>query len=332
MPVKSSKKKSEKRAVDGKDSFAAYQQMFLIRTAEERLAAYYLANKVMSFVHFYTGQEAVAVGVARSLKTRDKMLGNHRSHGHYLAKGGDLRAMVRELLGKEGGSSRGKGGSMHMIDSAVGFVGSTPILGSVVPLSTGVAFAQKYRKEKNVTVCFYGDGASEEGVVYESYNLAGLFKLPVLFVIENNLFSVNSSLDERRSPGYDIGTIVKGFGVRYTQADGNDYQDVRQKSAELVEYIRSGAGPAVLECVTYRHRAHSAPIFDESCRKEDTLEARASQDSLARLRQEVLGSKITEKKIMQTERAIEKQVDDTIAAAAKAGYPNPKTVTTDLYV
>src|SRR3989344_2449233 len=194
----------------------AYKKMLLMRLAEQEIANLYLQNKIMSFVHFYVGQEAVAVGVCDALKKDDKVLGNHRSHGHYLAKGGDLKKMVCELLGKENGLAHGKGGSMHMIDRSINFVGSTPILGSVVPLACGVAFEQKYRKKKEVTVAFLGDGAFEEGVVYETLNLAGLFKLPLLIVVENNLYSVSSPIKDRRAEGHSAKRIVEGFGARYS--------------------------------------------------------------------------------------------------------------------
>jgi len=174
------------------DLLQAYKKMFLIRTVEEEIAALYLKEKIMSFVHFYVGQEAVAVGVCDALGANDKVLGNHRSHGHYLAKGGDLKRMVCELLGKEAGLAHGKGGSMHMMDKSVNFTGTTPILGSVVPLACGTAFAQKYQKTGGIAVAFFGDGAFEEGVVYETLNLAALF-------IERT----NDGFVERTTPRFD---------------------------------------------------------------------------------------------------------------------------------
>ncbi len=310
----------------------AYKKMFLIRTAEEKIAALYLKEKIMSFVHFYIGQEAVAVGVSDSIGPKDKMMGNHRSHGHYLAKGGNLRAMICELLGKAEGSSQGKGGSMHMIDKSVGFVGSTPILGSVVPLACGVAFEQKYRKKKDVTVAFLGDGAFEEGVVYETINLAGLYKLPLLLVVENNLFSVNSPLNDRRAKGHDPKTIVTGFGGAYALADGNDYKDVLKKASKLVQHVRSGKGPAVLECIAFRHMAHSAPIFDESSRVIDVIEKRQAQDSVLRLRKQVIKAGISEKIVATAENNIHDTVDTEIAYALKAPFPKKATLHTNLYV
>ena len=309
----------------------AYEKMFLIRTAEEKIADLYLKNKIMSFVHFYIGQEAVAVGVSESIGKNDKMMGNHRSHGHYLAKGGDLKRMICELLGKENGLARGKGGSMHMIDTSVNFIGSTPILGSIVPLANGVAFEQKYNKKKNVTAVFLGDGAFEEGVVYETLNLAGLFKLPLLIVLENNLYSVNTTLNDRRAEGHSVAKIVEGFGARYMKADGNDFRDVAAKAETLVDYLREGNGPTVLECITYRHMAHSAPIFDESCRQEDVLDVRKQRDSVARLRRELIKAGVSLKKLAALENKTSRYVDESIEFAQKSPYPKVETLHTDLY-
>lgn len=304
--------------------------MFFIRTAEQAIADLYLKNKIMSFVHFYVGQEAVAVGVCDALKKDDKVLGNHRSHGHYLAKGGDLNKMICELLGKENGLAHGKGGSMHMIDKSVNFVGTTPILGSVVPLSCGTAFEQKYSKKEGVTVAFFGDGAFEEGIVYETLNLAALFKLPLLLVVENNLFAVNSKLNDRRSPHYDIEKIVTGFGVNYVRADGNDYQDVFKKAKNLVEEVRMGV-PAVFECITYRHMAHSAPIFDEGYREEDVLEKRQEEDPIKKIKQVLLETGVLEQELTKIEDDTKKTVEESIKFAMDSKYPPKESLYTNLY-
>lgn len=308
----------------------AYKKMLLIRVAEQELVTVYLQNKIMSFVHFYVGQEAVAVGVCDALNKEDKVLGNHRSHGHYLAKGGDLKKMICELLGKENGSSRGKGGSMHMIDGSVNFIGSTPILGSVVPLACGTAFELKYNKKNNVAVAFFGDGAFEEGVVYETLNLAAFLKLPLLLVIENNLFAVNSKLKDRRSDMYDVEKIVTGFGVAYVKADGNDYQDVFGKAKKLVAEVRMGK-PAVLECITYRHMAHSGPIFEEGYREEDVAEKRQEKDPIKKMKQVLLDNGTPEKTLAVIEDDIKKIVLESIQFAMDSKYPCKETLYTDLY-
>lgn len=305
--------------------------MFLIRTVEEQIASYYLKNKIMSLVHLCIGQEAVAVGVCDALHKDDRVVGNHRSHGHYLAKGGNLKKMVCELFGKEYGSSHGKGGSMHLIDTSVNFIGSTPILSSAVPLSCGSAFEQMYHKKSAITVVFMGDGAFEEGGVYESLNLAVLLKLPLLFVLENNLRSINTRLWERRSSYHDTEKIVTGFGVQYMRSDGNDYLDVVTKVRELITKVRTGK-PALIECLTYRHMAHSGPSFEEETREEDMIEQRKEKDSVARMRRETLASGVSEDEINTTEEDIKKIVIDAIVFAEEAPFPRKESLYADLYV
>ena len=285
-------------------------------------------------VHFYVGQEAVGVGVCSQLELKDKVLSTHRSHGHYLAKGGNLKRMVCETIGRSNGAARGKGGSMHMIDKSVNFVGSTPLLGSAIPLAAGVAFEEKYNNKGGVVVGFMGDGASEEGVVYETYNLAALYELPLLLVIENNTWSVNSNIAERRGKKYDIGTIAKGFGLPYLRADGNDFKDVSQKAATLLAGIRAGGGPAVLECLTYRHMAHSTPLMDDKhgLRKEDTLERRLQRDSMKLMRSEMLSQGVAdETTIKQMEEAARKEVREAIEFAKASPYPQKEEMFTDVF-
>lgn len=310
----------------------AFKLMSLLRIAEEELAKLFLRNKIMSFVHFYVGQEAVAVGVSHALTASDRALGNHRSHGHYLAKGGNLRAMICEILGKAEGCAGGKGGSMHMIARAEGFTGSTPILGSITSIAAGSAFVQKQSRSKDVTVAYVGDGASEEGGFFETLNLAALFKLPLLIVVENNLYSVNSKLSDRRSASYNAGGIVRGFGVAYAKADGNDYVDVYSKANELLVGVRQG-NPAVLECVVYRHMAHSAPLFDDAqaYREEDLLERRLELDCLKKLTRQLMADGITEKQLSLIIDEIRGFVIAEIDYALSASYPDAEKLYSDVY-
>lgn len=306
--------------------------MVLLRIAEEEIAKLFLRDKIMSFVHFYVGQEAVAVGVSSALNPHDRALGNHRSHGHYLAKGGNLRRMVCEILGKAEGFAGGKGGSMHMIAREQGFTGSTPILGSITSIAAGSAFAQKQAQSQDVTVAYIGDGASEEGGFYETLNLAALFKLPLLIVVENNLYAVNSKLDDRRSDKYSAGDIIRGFGVVYAKANGNDFDDVYVKAKELLMNVRLGQ-PAVLECVVYRHMAHSAPIFDDAqgYRDVDVVERRLEEDCLKKLQERLMTEGVNEE-------SLSKVIDETrafvvaeIEYAKSAAFPDPKELHKDLY-
>jgi len=311
--------------------FEAYKRMLFVRIAQQELIQHYLDKKVFSMVHFYVGQEAVAIGVCDALAKEDIVMGNHRSHGHYLAKGGNLKTMIAELMGRASGSARGKGGSMHQIDRSANFMGSTPLLGSVAPIAAGVAFAQKYNKKKGIVAAFYGDGASEEGGVYETYNLAALYKVPLLLVIENNGWSINSNIEDRRAPGYDVRKVVTGLGMHYERANGNDYEDVVAKARALVRGIRAGKGPAVLECTVYRHMAHSTPLMEESYRRRDVLARRLKEDPLRKLKIKLIRGGIKEEKLLREEQAIHKRVRADIAWALSEPYPPKKELYTDVY-
>jgi pyruvate dehydrogenase E1 component alpha subunit len=312
-----------------------YKSMFLLRRMEEELVKYYYDNKVMSFVHFYVGQEAVAVGVCSELSLEDCAFGNHRSHGHYLAKGGDPRKMVSELLGKKNGCCAGKGGSMHMIDRTVNFKGSTPILGSVAPISAGHALGQNLKGEEAITVGFIGDGASEEGVVYESMNIAALFKLPWILVIENNHYSVNTKTSERRSPDHSMQTIAQGFGCVYIEANGNDFFDVNQKMQTAIEVIKTQQKPVVLECKVYRHMAHSAPICDDKVgyrKPDDNPENRQKNDSVKNMRQQMLDLYDFDENMLRfVENEVEVIVKDAIEFAVADEYPHKDEMNKDVY-
>lgn len=309
-----------------------YKTMLLIRHLEQRLVDYYLKNKVMSFVHFYVGQEAVAAGVCHALTADDKVFGNHRSHGHYLAKGGDPVAMVAELLGRKTGCCHGKGGSMHMIDKSVNFMGSTPILGSVVPIATGSALADKLSQNKNVTVAFFGDGASEEGVVSESINLAALFRLRLLLVIENNLYSVMSKLKDRRAENHNTEGLVTGLGAKYIKADGNSYIDVYEKAKQALGFIADGI-PVVLECIVYRHMAHSAPLFDDKAgyREIDVLAERERQCPIRKLRALLSADLMPEQALDEIEASIRESCNQAVEQACAAPYPEAGEIFTDVY-
>lgn len=305
-----------------KSNIEIFRQLCLLRIAEEELANLFLREKIFSFIHFYVGQEAVAVGVSNALSSADRALGNHRSHGHYLAKGGSLRRMICEILGKAEGSSGGKGGSMHMIDRSQGFMGSSPILGSITSIAAGSAFAQKHNQENNVTVAYIGDGASEEGGFYETLNLAALFQLPLLIVVENNLYSVNSKLLDRRSPNYSAESIVNGLGVSYVKADGNDCQDVYTKASDLLVGVREGS-PAVLECEVYRHMAHSAPLFDDSqgYRELDLPEVRLQKDCIIKMKDHLISTGITAVSLDNIKTQVRDYVLEEISYAMSASYP-----------
>ena len=236
--------------------------MLRIRRVEEALADRYVEQEMRCPMHLCIGQEAIAAAVCEALRTDDKVFSNHRAHGHYLAKGGDLKAMVAELYGRATGCCGGRGGSMHLIDLEVGFMGATPIVGGTVPLAVGSAWAASLKNSNYVTVVFFGDGCFEEGVVHESLNFAALHKLPIVFVCENNDFSVYTRRNERQ-PDRPIFRIAEAHGMQASAADGNDVDQVLAMVKAAIENARTGCGPQFLEFDTYRWREHCGPDFDD---------------------------------------------------------------------
>jgi TPP-dependent pyruvate/acetoin dehydrogenase alpha subunit len=257
-----------------------------IREIEECIRQEFFDEKIFSFLHLMIGQEASPVGIALALDSKDIMMGNHRSHGHYLAKGGDLQKMVKEIFGDLDGCCKGYGGSMHMLDRSVGFEGSTPILGSVSCLANGKAFAQKLNSQKNITVAFVGDGAAEEGIFYESVNLAAVKQLPVVFVIEDNGYAVNTKHSDRKSPDYDYRRVFEGFGAYYERIDGQDLNSVFDAMTIARSFALKGK-PGVLHLDVVRMHGHSGPLLEKQNQdyreRSDTIEFRTSRDCINRL-------------------------------------------------
>lgn len=236
--------------------------MLRIRMIEERVAGLYPEQEMRCPVHLCIGQEAVPVGVCAHLSRDDYAFSGHRSHGHYLAKGGSLKAMMAELYGKATGCTQGKGGSMHLVDLSAGFLGATPIVGSTIPIAVGAAFGSVMRQERRVTIIFFGEGATEEGVFHESINFAALKRLPVVFVCENNLYSVYSPLSVRQPEGRAVYRLARGHGVDSFQGDGNDVVEVYRLAGEAIQKVRQDNGPIFLEFQTYRWREHCGPNYD----------------------------------------------------------------------
>lgn len=238
-----------------------FRSILRIRRIEEALAHRYAEQEMRCPMHLCIGQEAIAVGVCETLLPDDLVFSNHRAHGHYLAKGGSLNAMVAELYGRATGCCGGRGGSMHLIDMDAGFMGATPIVGGTIPLAVGSAWASRLKQSSQVTVVFFGDGCFEEGVVHESMNFAALHKLPVVFVCENNGFSVYTRLDKRQ-PDRAIHGVARAHGLAAYQGNGNDVEEVLEIAARAIADARRGQGPQFLEFSTYRWREHCGPNYD----------------------------------------------------------------------
>lgn len=318
------------KVMDKKILLEAYRQMLRIRLIEERLVVEYLEKNIRSFVHFYIGQEAIAVGVCMNLTKKDYVVGTHRCHGHYLAKGGDLKAMIAELYGKATGCSGGRGGSMHLIDLSVGYMGSISILASLTSIATGMAFEQKKYSWKNVTVAFVGDGAADEGGFYETINLASLMQVPIIFVVENNLYAGMSDRNARHPESYDLADIVKGLGGIHYRVDGNDVQHVYVSMKHALKTMKETGNPIVLECATYRHMAHSAPLMDDKVgyRKVDDVKTRLAACPLKKFTDQYfidpLISAVIKSEIIQ-------EIKKAIRFAEESPMPNPEEITEGVY-
>lgn len=247
-----------------------FRSMLRIRRIEEALSDRYAEQEIRCPMHLCIGQEAIAVGVCEAMSDDDVMFSNHRAHGHYLARGGNLNALVAELYGRSSGCCGGRGGSMHLIDLDVGFMGSTPIVGGTVPLAVGAAWAAFMKGEKRVSVVFFGDGCFEEGVVHESLNFAALHKLPIIFVCENNEFSVYTHLTERQ-PNRQIYRLAEAHGMAAYAGNGNEIEEVLSISEIAINNARKGAGPQFIEFRTYRWREHCGPDFDDNLNYRSAL-------------------------------------------------------------
>jgi len=255
-----------------------YRQMALIRRLEELAAKAYTLQKIKGFCHLYIGMEAVAVGTAAALTNDDYMVTAYREHGQFVAKGGCPKAMMAELFGKATGSTKGVGGSMHLSDKSINFFGGYGIVGAHIPLAAGAAFASKYRDDGRVSVCFFGDGAAQQGAFFESLALAQLWKLPAVFLCENNFYAMGTSL-ERQSYLTDMSARADGLGMKRWQFRGFDVTEVYDNVKKAIDHARSGKGPVMLEAITYRYRGHS--MSDPAkYRKSGELEAKKKEDSL----------------------------------------------------
>jgi TPP-dependent pyruvate/acetoin dehydrogenase alpha subunit len=312
----------------------AYTQMLRIRLTEERLASEYIEKNIRSFVHFYVGQEAVAVGVCLNLSQDDYVFGNHRSHGHYLAKGGDLKKMIAELYGKSTGCSGGRGGSMHLIEKSVGFMGSISILASVVPIAVGAAFSAKKQGKNKKCVVFLGDGASEEGVFYESVNFASLFNIPILFVVENNLYAVMSDRSVRRPESFDFSKVINGLGANYYKSDGNNFLDVYETTNIALNEMFKTMKPSVIEFITFRHMCHSGPVFDDEVgyRKQDDWDTRIKSCPIKNLKNKIVEMRIASPDILnKIEEQIRYEIDDALRYANESPFPQPEDLMEGVY-
>jgi TPP-dependent pyruvate/acetoin dehydrogenase alpha subunit len=310
------------------------EQMLRIRMVEEAIADRYPEQQMRCPVHLSIGQEAVAAGVAAALGPNDQAMSAHRSHAHYLAKGGSLTAMIAELYGKETGCCHGRGGSMHLVDLSVSFMGAVPIVGSTIPIATGLAFANHLQKRDRIVVAFLGEAATEEGVFHESANFASLHRLGMVFVCENNLYSTYAPMAVRQPAHREVYQQALGHGIKAQQGDGNDAVAVHQLMREAVEHARARRGPVFLEFKTYRFREHCGPAFDNQIgyRTEAEYLAWKARDPIPALEEKMRSAgRLDPAGLEKYQAAVRREIDGAFAAAAAAPWPAPDTLLDHVY-
>lgn len=319
-------------ALDKAQLLAMLRAMILIREFDERAIQLRLAGKIYGAVHPYVGQEAVAVGVCTPLAVTDRVTSNHRGHGHCIAKGADIRRMMAELFGRVDGYCKGKGGSMHIADFAVGMLGANGIVGGGLPIACGAALAAQLEGRGAVTVCFFGDGAVAEGEFHESMNIAGLWKLPIVFVCENNQYAANNALGAQH-PRLDIAGHAAPYDMPGVVVDGNDVLAVHAAAVEAVARARRGGGPSLLECQTYRWHFHAmrAACPPETRPAEEIARWKAG-DPIARLEQAMVArALLSSDDLVALRGRVAADLDAAVAFAEASPFPDPKDLMADMF-
>jgi acetoin:2,6-dichlorophenolindophenol oxidoreductase subunit alpha len=309
-----------------------YRQMLKIRLFEEEVNQLYLGAKMPGLAHLYIGEEAVAVGVCEALRVDDYITSTHRGHGHCIAKGAALDRMFAELLGKEAGYCRGKGGSMHIADQDTGNLGANAIVGGSAGIATGAALSIKMRGSNQVAVCFFGDGALGQGLLYETMNMASLWKLPVIYVCENNQYNEYTHYSE--TTGGKVTTRADAFGIHSESIDGQDVKTVHATALKLVDRARHGDGPAFLECLTYRFHGHHVGDIDRAYyrSKKEEEEWKSKRDPVQLLASWLEKSKLADSKLFQRiENEVAGEIKDAVNFALNAPYPAADEVDQHVY-
>ncbi len=321
-------KKVTRKSTEGKGNLIKfYRDMLLIRRFEEKAGQLYGMGLIGGFCHLYIGQEAVVVGLEAAAKEGDKRITSYRDHGHMLACGMDPNGVMAELTGRSGGYSKGKGGSMHMFSKEKNFYGGHGIVGAQVPLGAGLAFADKYMKNESVTFTYFGDGAANQGQVYETFNMAALWKLPVIFVIENNQYAMGTA-QERSTSSPEIYTRGDSFGIKGEAVDGMDVVAVRDAGVKAAAHCRAGKGPYILEIKTYRYRGHSMSDPAKYRTREEVQKMRAQRDPIESIRSLLVSEKFsTEEEI----KIIDKEIKEIINSCAEYAKESPEVPAEELW-
>ena len=320
---KVTRKSTEKKG----DLIKFYRDMLLIRRFEEKAGQLYGMGLIGGFCHLYIGQEAVVVGLEAAAKVGDKRITSYRDHGHMLACGMDPNGVMAELTGRSGGYSKGKGGSMHMFSKEKNFYGGHGIVGAQVPLGAGLAFADKYMENESVTFTYFGDGAANQGQIYETFNMAALWKLPVIFVIENNQYAMGTA-QERSTSSPEIYTRGDSFGIKGEAVDGMDVVAVRDAGVKAAAHCRAGKGPYILEIKTYRYRGHSMSDPAKYRTREEVQKMRAQRDPIESIRSLLVSEKLsTDEEI----KIIDKEIKEIVNSCAEYAKESPEVPAEELW-
>src|SRR5438034_11792157 len=330
-PAAAKSASSQPAKLSAEDLIRHYRDMLLIRRFEEKAGQLYGMGLIGGFCHLYIGQEAVVIGIQMAIKTGDEVITGDPDHGHMLACGMDTKGVMAELTGRRGGYSKGKGGSMHMFSVEKGFFGGHGIVGAQVPLGTGLAFANKYRGNDNVSLTYLGDGAANQGQVYESFNMAKLWKLPVIYVIENNQYGMGTSV-ARASATTNLSQRGRSFEIPGEQVDGMDVRAVKAAGDKAVKWCRDGNGPIILEMLTYRYRGHSMSDPAKYRPKEEVDKVRTEHDPIEQVRNRLLkkgfASEDALKKIDAEVRAV---INEAAEFATNDAEPDPGELWANVY-
>ncbi|MPY68484.1 MAG: pyruvate dehydrogenase (acetyl-transferring) E1 component subunit alpha [Alphaproteobacteria bacterium] len=328
-PAKSKSSASDDKAPqnDPETLIGFYRDMLLIRRFEEKAGQMYGMGLIGGFCHLYIGQEAVVVGMQANVEENDAVITSYRDHGHMLACGMDPKGVMAELTGRRTGYSKGKGGSMHMFSAEKNFYGGHGIVGAQVSIGTGLSFAQKYRDNGGVTMVYFGDGAANQGQVHESLNMAALWTLPVIYVIENNKYGMGTAID-RASATKELYKLGEGLGIPGQEVDGMDVEAVQEAAARAVAHARAGKGPYMLEMATYRYRGHSMSDPAKYRTKEEVARMRNEHDPINTLRDRMLEAGATDEDTLKT---IDREVKDIVTEAAEFAQNSPEPDPSELY-
>tara|TARA_Y100000996_G_scaffold205658_1_gene161367 strand:- start:165 stop:1154 length:990 start_codon:yes stop_codon:yes gene_type:complete len=325
------KTKKTNRKLSKSDAIEAYKKMLLIRRFEEKAGQSYGLGQIGGFCHLYIGQEAVVVGLQMCIREGDQVITTYRDHGHMLACGMSPNGVMAELYGRADGYSKGKGGSMHMFSKEANFFGGHGIVGASVPLGTGLAFSNKYKKNKAITLTYFGDGAANQGQVYESFNMAKLWELPCIYVIENNRYAMGTSV-QRSSAQKDLSQRGISFGIEGEQVNGMNIESVIDAGRRAVTKVRNNEGPYILEMLTYRYRGHSMSDPAQYRTRDEVKEVRDHSDPIESLKNSIIeNSYLTEEKLQLLNAEIKQIVDQSAQFAADSPLPDSSELFVDVY-